>query len=188
MRKVQEVQLWFPPRVKLLINQPFPTLKKKKKTAQGSDLPHHHSVTRPIQAQTLLLPLSPLPTHSIPRNTNRFHHCFPSFTLYYLFTHTHSLVCWAPIRDTHDPYRRVGVWLPFSRVWRLEVGSSRCDETLDRVWVCVSPRLSSPAGQSLYVKLIGLKMGVRGGGIMTLAYQSFLAVLRELTHPHSKID
>lgn len=141
--------------LKLLINQPFPPENKKKKTALGSVLPPSsfcHLSHPSAKASTS----TKLPRNTIIASSLLFSHSSLSGLLF----HGASCVCWAPMLESHNPYRWIR--LPFSRAWRLEVGKHQvwrwsCGEFMLR-----TPRPSSPADMSLCVKPIGLE------GIMTL--------------------
>lgn len=155
----------------------LPTLKKQ---LWALICPHRHSVTRPIQAQTLhpsaLLSPPPYP----PRNTyiptaRLAAAAFPQFhspsSFFALCLFLPLSACWTPIPEPRDPYRRGGgnqtsvQSSVTTGSWKLQVWRRSRREFVLRL---LSP--SSPAGQSLYMKLIGLE------GIMTPAYRSFLAV------------
>ncbi len=110
-----------------------------------------------------------------------------SFTLYHLFTLSLSLSLSLP---ACSPSERLVSVEPRSRRPTILIGDQTSVQSSVttgswelQVWrglgesLCASPRPSSPAGQSLYMKLIGL------GGIMTPAHHSFLAVWGTHTFP-----
>lgn len=97
---------------KPLINQPFPP---EKKNCFGL-CPPPSSFCHPSHPSA-----KPSTSINLPRNTIIATPLpFSHSSLSGLLSHGASCVCWAPMLESHNPYR--GIRLPFSRAWRLEVG------------------------------------------------------------------